>query len=910
MAPFAGQRQEERMKRTHHEHDAERSLERYNEMRDFGQTAEPSGRPGRTSTGRSFVVQKHDARRLHYDFRLEHDGVLWSWAVPKGPSLSPGDRRLAVQTEDHPIDYRDFEGTIPEGQYGGGPVIVWDRGTWTPIGDPAEGMKKGRLDFELEGEKLHGRFILVRTNGPGKKPTWLLMKRRDTWSTTVPGQSIVDLEPESILTGRTIEDIRAGAPPVPPKRARTSAAKRKTPTKRRTAEAHAIPPFASVEPELATLVKGVPTSGDWIYEIKYDGYRALAWLDDGEVRIASRRGLDWTKKYTNIAAALARVRARSAIFDGEVAYVLEDGRTDFQKLQNTLGSNDPDEQARLVYFVFDLLFYDGVDLRDRPLEERKDLLRTILAGEGAPLKMSDHLKGGPAFFREACKAGLEGIIGKLADRPYTSGRTKDWIKVKCDRRQEMVIVGYTLPKGRRTGIGALLVGVREGKSLRYAGKVGTGFSNATLTDLSKRLTKLDTDEPAVTNPPRMREAHWVKPELVGQVRFSEWTTDGVLRHPSFEGLRLDKDPKDVRLEKAATTPRAPAPLRAKEESPASAHRRAVRAKEEARPRVDGIVISHPERVIDAETRLTKLDLATYAGEVAETMLPFVAKRPLMLLRCPGGTSSSVFRQSDKRSNVAKRRESEWGARGAEPLERERSGKKLTCFVQKHSGQGLNDVNLGSAMVGDEEVLYVTHAKQLVLLAQNNTVEVHGWGSTMPRWDRPDWIVFDLDPDEALPFERVVDGAFEVREALRTLGLESWVKTTGGKGLHVVVPIARRYDWATVRGASQAIATLLAREAPNRYVATMAKKARTGKIFIDYLRNGEGATAVLPYSARARPGLTVAMPVSWKNLRAVDPQEFTIVTVPKLLARRKTDPWEELLGTKQTLPRELLAAAVE
>jgi bifunctional non-homologous end joining protein LigD len=828
-------------------------------MRAFDRTREPAGRVGHTDTGRSFVVQKHAARRLHYDLRLEHDGVLLSWAVPKGPSLAVGDRRLAVRTEDHPVDYRDFEGTIPEGQYGGGQVIVWDRGTWRPLEDPDEGLRSGHLDFELDGERLHGRFTLVRTKGDEKKPTWLLMKRSDAFATTGPGADITLREPVSILTGRTIEDVRAG---VPARAANDTRGRRRT----RGAE---LPAFASLSPELATLVKGVPASGPWVYEIKYDGYRALAWLDDGEVRIASRHGLDWTSKVRGIAAALSRVRARTAIFDGEIAYVRPDGRTDFQKLQNTLGSNHPEEEARLVYFVFDLLFYDGVDVRGAPLTRRKDLLRTILAGEGPPLMMSEHLEDGATFLREACKAGLEGIMGKRADRPYVSGRTKDWIKVKCQKRQELVIVGYTPPKGTRRGIGALLLGATEGKGrLRYVGKVGTGFSNETLKDLAGRLSRIEIDRPAVVDPPRMRAVRWVKPELVGQIRFAEWTSDGVLRHPSFEGLRLDKPARDVHREIAQPTPRA-APRRG------------------SAPEVDGVTISHPDRVVDPKTGLTKLDLARYAAAIAGTMLPFVERRPLMLFRCPDGTEEAVFRQSDRRR-----------------------GKKTSCFVQKHSGVGLGDVNLGSGRAGDEEVLYVTKPRQIVHLAQQNAVEIHGWGSTMPRWDRPDWIVLDLDPDEPLPWTRVVDAALEVRGALRTLGLESWVKTTGGKGLHVVVPIARRYDWATVKGAAHAIARLLARAAPDRYVATMSKRARAGRIFIDYLRNGEGATAILPYSARARPGLPVAVPIEWDDLRALHPQELTIETVPGHVARRGADPWAALMSTRQTLPRELLAAAVE
>lgn len=915
-------------------------LEQYNARRDFGLTTEPKGRVARMHTdegGRWFVVQKHDARRLHYDFRLEHDGVLLSWAVPKGPSLSPSDKRLAVQTEDHPLDYRDFEGTIPEGEYGAGPVIVWDRGTWTPLADPTEGLKKGRLDFEVHGEKLHGRFLLVRTRAGGDKPTWLLIKRDDEHVKEGPAADIVSALPRSVLTGRAIEEVRAGVPGVPlerratktkrPKRASKAGARQKRARKRadgpasesdapphgsvgsQTVEPAKLPPFGSIAPQLATLVKSVPSTGPWLYEIKYDGYRTMAWLEDKTVKMASRRGLDWTDCYAEIADALSRVRARSAIFDGEVAYVLEDGRTDFQKLQNTLGSRSPHERSRLVYFIFDLLHYDGVDLRGEPLSFRKDKLRTILAGEGPPLRMSDDVAAGPAFFREVCKLGLEGIIGKRADRPYRTGRSTDWIKVKCQKRQELIVVGFTPLKGTRSGIGALLLGIREGNRLRYAGKVGTGFSNATLKDLALRLGPLVIDAPPVSNPPRMREVTWVKPELVAQIRFSEWTTDGVLRQPAFEGLRLDKPATEVHRETPQPTPKARGPasihLVTEREEAEAAHVRAAKARERAKPHVRDVVVSHPSRVIDTDTGLTKLDLVRYAGEIASFMLPFVLRRPLMLVRCPGGTQQFVFRQSDRRAGV-----------------------KTSCFVQKHSGQGVSAVNLGSSivpassvaandgggtrhhgetMVADgEEVLFVTNEKHIITLAQQNTIEMHGWGSRLPRWDRPDWIVFDLDPDESLPFSRVIESALELREGLRTLGLASWVKTTGGKGLHLVVPIARRYDWDTVRRVSEHVAVLMAHAAPSRYVATMTKRARIGKVFIDYFRNAEGATAILPYSARARPGLPVALPIAWEDLRAVEPEELTIVTVPKLLARRRTDPWADLLATKQLLPRELLA----
>jgi bifunctional non-homologous end joining protein LigD len=788
-----------------------RRLDRYNEMRDFDLTDEPSGKVKRSDSGKSFVIQKHAATALHYDFRLELDGVLLSWAVPKGPSLDPADKRLAVETEDHPVDYRDFEGEIPHGEYGGGPVIVWDRGTWQPIGDPREGMKRGRLEFVLHGEKCRGKFMLVRTRQVGKKQQWLLIKRTDEHVRHGKDAMLPAIRPESVLTGRTIEDIVEGKPAGP---------KAKMPTK--------------VKVQLAQLVDDVPTKGEWVYELKYDGYRAIAYLDHGKVRLESRNGNEFS--YPTIERALSRVRAKTAVFDGEIAHVLPDGRTDFQLL-----GSDP---KAIVYFVFDLLHYDGVDLTGLTLRERKDKLRTILAGEGPPLKFSDHHEGnGHPFFREACRLGLEGIIAKRADRPYKAGRSPEWVKVKCQKRQELVIVGFTPPKGKRKGIGALLLGVKDearGKGLHYAGKVGTGFTNATLDDLTKKLGKLVVDEPPVVNAPRMKAATWVKPELVGQVRFTEWTRDGALRHPAFEGLRVDKK--------------------------ASAVKREVES-----PMIGSVAITHPERVVEPKSGLTKADLARYIEATAHYVMPYAQKRPLMFFRCPEGGI------------------------GEKP-----------CFVQKHSGRGLKK-NVEKGDVEGEEVLYVTKAEGLFELVQFNVVELHGWGCRMPRWDRPDWAIFDFDPDEGLGWKEVVDASLEMKDALAKLGLVSFVKTTGGKGLHVVVPLAPKHDWETVRRFTEGMANMFVRNAPDRFVATMSKKARRGKIFVDYLRNGQGATAVLPYSPRARQGLTVAMPVEWKDLRKIDPKDFDITTVPDLLEKRKVDPWADLLDTKQTLSKAVLKA---
>ncbi|MEA2753105.1 MAG: bifunctional non-ous end joining protein LigD [Myxococcales bacterium] len=895
------------MKRTHNDTSrsaAARSLERYNAMRDFDTTEEPSGRVRPTESGHSFVIQKHAATALHYDFRLELDGVLLSWAVPKGPSLSPKDKRLAVQTEDHPVDYRDFEGTIPHGEYGGGPVIVWDRGTWEPIGDPREGLKRGRLEFVLHGEKLHGKYMLVRLaekdRDRGKK-NWLLIKRGDEHVREGKDAEIVKLLPKSVLTDRTVEEVKAGvpanakkSPKATAKKAASKASAKKAMAKTKTKTKGApLPAFGKIQPQLATLVDDVPTHGDWVYELKYDGYRAIATLDDGEVRIASRNGKDWTDHFPTIAEALSHVRARTAVFDGEIAYVMEDGRTDFQKLQNALsGAADA---GRLVYFVFDLLHYDGVDLTGEPLEARKDKLRTILAGEGPPLKLGDHVQGnGPEFFAQACKMGLEGIIAKRADKPYRAGRGPDWVKVKCQKRQEMVIVGSTAPKGKRTGIGALLLAVRDGKTYRYAGKVGTGFSHASLDDLTKRLAKIEVKEPPVVGAPRMRDARWVKPELVAQVRFTEWTRDGSLRHPTFEGLREDKKPANVVREvEAPVEPveRAAAKPATKTKTEAKATKTKAKTKAETSTRDDDdggevkvgkLVITHPERVVDKESGITKGDLARYAGVMAPLLLPFAKKRPLMLVRCTDAWDGGGF-----------------GSQGKRP-------KRAACFVQKHAGRGLV-ANIGRGEVDGEEVLYVTKEDEIVSLVQFNTVELHGWGSRMPSYDKPDWIVFDLDPDVGLPFARVVEAAIDLRDELAKMGLVTFVKTTGGKGLHVVVPLTPKDDWDVVSSFATAVAEGMVKREPKKYVATMAKAARSGKIFVDHFRNGRGATAILPYSPRARTGAAVALPITWKELPTIDPQAFTVRTVPELLAKRRVDPWADLLTTKQMIPRDLAAA---
>ncbi|MDB4947288.1 MAG: ATP-dependent ligase [Labilithrix sp.] len=869
----------------------EQPLARYNEMRDFGTTAEPSGEVKPTGTGHSFVIQQHAATAMHYDFRLELDGVLLSWAVPKGPSLSTKERRLAVEVEDHPVDYRDFEGSIPKGEYGGGSVIVWDRGTWEPLEDPREGKKKGKLEFVLHGEKVKGKYRLVRLaprDSDRGKNNWLLMKGKDEFVRDGKDAEVVKLEPRSVISGRTVVDVKNGVPAPKPAKAEKPAKKvakktakaaatpkKRAATKRATGGA-TVPAIGEIAPQLATLVDDVPTGEDWVYELKYDGYRALATVDDGSVSVATRNGNDWTDHFPTIAEALSHVRVKNAVFDGEIAYVLEDGRTDFQKLQNALSGKD--DERRLVYFIFDLLFYDGVDLRDQPLTARKDTLKTVLAGLSAPLKMGDHLTGdGHALHAHACKMGLEGIIAKRSGRPYRAGRGPEWVKIKCQKRQELVIVGFTKPKGSRSGVGALLLGVQEGKQLRFAGKVGTGFTQASLTDLAKRLAPLVTKEPAVTGAPRMKDATWVAPELVCEVRFTEWTREGALRHPTFQGLREDKKAADVVREKEQHLP-APA---AKKAAPAAA------TKHEATGdlRLGKTKITHPDRVVDLTTGITKRELAHYAEASVDHFLVFAKKRPLMLVRCTDTWPEAGFTGSSGRV------------------------RQKTCFVQKHAGQGLTAATIGTGEAFGEPIVYATTRDEVFHLVQLNAVELHGWGSRLPKVDKPDWIVFDLDPDVGLPFGKVIEAAFDLRDELSKLGLTTFVKTTGGKGLHVVLPIAPKEEWPAVTAFAAAVAHGMVKRRPKSYVATMTKAARTGKIFIDHFRNGRGATAILPYSPRARAGAGVALPVSWDELPGLDPKAFDIRTVPGILADRAArgeDPWDGMLETKQTIPRELLA----
>lgn len=859
------------------------SLQTYRQKRDFARTKEPRGRK-RQGTGRAFVVQKHAARALHYDFRLEHDGVLLSWAVPKGPSLDPGVKRLAMQTEDHPVEYGDFEGVIPQGEYGGGTVIVWDRGTWEPEGDARAMYEKGHLNFKLNGEKLKGSYHLVRTQGRSTKDGrhgWLLIKSRDEAAEPGSAARLVEERPESVLSGLTLEDVKKNPERVwsskarneaPPAAARTSAARPNAPRAKLSpvsaksypgARRAKLPTF--VEPELATLVDAAPSGADWLHEIKLDGYRLIARIDDGEVTLSTRRGHDWTARLPSVARALAALPLTSAMIDGELVVLGDDGVSNFQKLQSSL---EVGKDSAHVFFAFDLLFLAGYDLRALPLIQRKRLLEERLAqldAEHGRIRYSAHVAGeGPAFFERACELGLEGSIAKRAESPYVSGRNKAWVKIKCTKRQEFVIGGFTEPSGSRGHFGALLLGVKEGRRLVYAGKVGTGFTAESLRKLWAMMKPLEQAEPPFANPPKgaaRRGVHWLSPRLVAEVQFAERTAEGLVRHASFQGLREDKQPDEVRTETAKPTPARR--RKAAASSPPSTNAAAAPALDASRIR-----LTHPERVLYPEQGLTKRDLALYYARVSACMLPHVTGRPIMLVRCPEGAGAQ-------------------------------------CFHQKHPSKGMPKAVervLLPEKKGKKEHLMIRDVEGLIGLVQMGALEIHTWGCRAERVECPDQLVFDLDPDAALGWEAVVEAAENVRERLHALGLCGFLKTTGGKGLHVVVPVEPVTPWEEAKEFTRRLVALMVKDEPEKYLMTMTKHKRVGKIFLDYLRNGRGATSVCAFSSRARAGAPVSAPITWEELRAgLRSDTFHVRNMPERLASLRSDPWRELEASRRPIP---------
>lgn len=883
-------------------------LETYWQKRNFAKTAEPRGRQSRRR-GNAFVVQKHDARRLHYDFRLELGGVLLSWAVPKGPSLDPKVKRLAMQTEDHPLDYGDFEGVIPKGEYGGGTVLVWDRGTWTAEGDAEEMYRRGRLNFELHGEKLQGSFSLVRAPSKerGGERRWLLMKRTDAAARPGTDAEVVERLPNSVVTGRDLDSV-AGDPdhvwsskPAHNGKAATDpfadgAALAALAGSKRAA----LPEL--VEPQLATLVSEAPEGGEWLHEIKLDGYRILARIEGGRVQLASRRGHDWTARLPSITSALGGLPVKSALLDGEVVVLGENGVSDFQRLQNSMQAG---RDAECVYFAFDALFVNGLDLRPVALRERKAVLKAALAAtRNARVRYGDHIEGGgAAFFARACELGLEGIISKRADAPYVSGRGRGWLKVKCLSVQEFVIGGYTAPEGSREHLGALLVGLREGDQLVYAGKVGTGFTQASLAELAAKLAPLERDEPPFSNPPRGakgRGVHWVAPQLVAQIAFVERTREGLIRHSSFQGLRDDKAPGEARLERPLTatasqrtkperaTPAEPkrarprpgpveaktskTPDRSTARTQVAARRASVKKASPPAPPItldaSRIEITNPDRVLYPDLGLKKRDLLLYYARVARWMLPHVTHRPLMLVRCPEGAGEE-------------------------------------CFHQKHPSRGMPKA-VEQVMVrhkhGPEPNLVVRDVEGLLGLVQMGALEIHAWGCRAEQLDCPDQLVFDLDPDVGLPWQRVVDAAHTLREHLEELGMTGFLKVTGGKGLHVVVPVEPTTPWAQAKQFTKSVADALVRAEPNKYLATMTKQKRKDKLFIDYFRNGAGATSITVFSTRARAQAPVAVPITWEELEAgVSPDQFNVTNIDARFATLEQDPWDGFDDARVAIP---------
>jgi bifunctional non-homologous end joining protein LigD len=838
------------------------SLLQYHRKRDFAKTPEPKGRQGPPKSRLQFVVQKHAARRLHYDFRLELDGTLKSWAVPKGPSLDPADKRLAVHVEDHPMAYGGFEGVIPEKQYGAGAVVLWDHGTWSPLEEPRHGYRDGHLKFRLDGEKLHGSWALVRMHGRDKdnKENWLLIKGKDDAAKPGHGSVLVDKQPLSVISGRSVEEVGAGRP--------ARQAKKTAPTARKPA-AQALP--AGIEPELATLLTEVPAGDDWVYEVKFDGYRLLARIENGEARIFTRNGHDWTAKFSAIARDLARLPLQSAWLDGEACVLDAKGVSRFGALQRSLSGESKDTP---LYMVFDVLWLDGENLREMPYLARKQRLAKLIGKPLArsTLRISPHSSGaGAANFKKACAAGLEGLIGKRPQSHYRSGRTREWIKLKCKQRQEFVIGGFTAPTGSRTAFGALLLGVYEKNGdLRYAGRVGTGFDEANLKAMMKRLRTVETEKSPFHALPKgtsWRGVRWVKPKMVTEIAFAEWTGDGLIRQAVFEGLREDKPAKQIGRERAMKATVAEKPAR-QASKPAS--QRAAKTQSAV---VARITISHPDRIVFPDTLFTKLDVALYYEKMAPHILPFIKNRPLSIVRCPSGAGTQ-------------------------------------CFFQKHAadhditGVELVTIEDGS---GPNPYLLANTLQALVGLAQMGTIELHVWGATVPKIENPDTLILDLDPDPAVPFAKVVDAAKLMHALLEALGLDCFVKTTGGKGLHVVVPLSRRLSWDELKDFARDIAVHTAATLPDLFTAKLPKAQRKGKIFIDYLRNGRGATAVAPYSLRARAGATVAMPLAWKELTpSLRPDAFNLETVPEKMKRRK-DPWADYFGTAQSVTRSMKAA---
>lgn len=820
-------------------------LATYRAKRDFTKTSEPEGAT-RPTGGNVFVVQKHAASRLHYDLRLELDGVLKSWAVTRGPCINPDDKRLAVRTEDHPLDYATFEGTIPKAEYGGGTMMLWNTGTWEPLAgkDPRKTLPEGHLHFFLHGYRLKGEWMLFRLKPRGKEKgeNWIL--RRVTDDHVGGSDDLVGNNLTGIQSGLTMEDIAAGklGKVRSPSRKAIEAVPAKAPRPRspRGKAGGTPPPFEPVQ--LATLVDHVPSGNAWLHEMKYDGYRTLISVGGGDRRSYTRSGLDWTDRFPAIVAEAAGLNATSALIDGEAVVVDEAGKTVFQPLQAAL-KGDP---GSILYYAFDLLSLDGEDLRGLPLTERKERLAALLAGGTERIRYSDHIVGrGEELFDTFCGAGLEGVISKRADSRYVGSRSGSWLKTKCIQRQEFVVVGW-LPSERQRGFRSLLLGVNEEGHLRYAGKVGTGYTADEIERLMDLMAPLAVTEPTVDAPgAAVRGARWIRPELVAEVAFMEVTGDGVLRHSSYLGLRQDKRPEAVVVEKAAPVATLEAPA------------------------ASSVRITNRERVVFPESAITKGELAAYYQAVSGIMLPWCGSRPISLVRCPQGRAKK-------------------------------------CFFQKHDASSFGDTVKHVGIIekdGHEEpYLFIDAPDGLLTCVQMGTIEVHGWGARIEDVEKADRLVFDLDPDEGLDFEAVRKAAFHFRDILKSIGLETFPMVTGGKGIHVIAPLVPRAEWPEVKDFAHRLALAVAQSDPDNFTAALPKIQRKGRIFVDYLRNQRGATAVMPYAVRARPEAPVAAPISWKEMETIDaPNHYHIGDAAELVRRAGSKALAGWGRADQTLP---------
>jgi bifunctional non-homologous end joining protein LigD len=827
------------------------SINTYRAKRDFAVTSEPA--PGAAGEDtRIFVVQKHDASRLHYDFRLEHGGVLWSWAVPKGPSLDSHDKRLAVRVEDHPRDYAQFEGTIPAGNYGAGTVEIWDHGTWAPVGDAAKDLARGELKFILAGARLRGHFVLVRLKPKPREKgeNWLLIKEHDEEERA--GADAAALEAVK-LPAKKRAPRGAKADPVAAKAAPAKGAPAKGAVRAK------LP--ASQAPQLATLAQKAPDGADWMTEVKFDGYRLLAWVRNGTVSLFTRNGQDWTARLPQLAEAVAKLKLSDGLIDGELVALQSDGVSSFSRLQAALSDG---RDGALHYYVFDLLYLNGWDLRACRLADRKQVLRGLSSWRGA-LRYSDHIEAdGLRAHSSACGMGLEGIICKQADSPYKAGRGGAWLKVKCTGREEFVILGWTDPAGSRRGFGALHLGFYDGQgALHYAGGVGTGFDARTLRAVRTRLDELAGKPPGkllFAGDPPEHGIHWVRPELVAEVKYIGWSGAGRLRHASYLGLREDKP--------AAQVVRAvPDPAEQRRDAFAAPARRIVVAKKPdqgSRDAFEGVRLTHPEK--ELWPGITKHDLAAYWRDIADHALPAIAHRPLALVRCPDGIEGQHF-------------------------------------FQKHPGVGTAPQLRGGEADG-APYLAIDGIEGLYGATQMGAIELHSWGSSLADPLHPDRLVFDLDPGEGVGMAAIVAAAQDVRERLASVGLASWCRTSGGAGLHVVAPLKPQAGWDEARAWCRGFAEAMVRDAPDLYVAQVSKQKRRGHILIDWLRNGLGSTAIASFSPRARPGAGVATPLAWKDVNAkLDVSKYTLHTVPGRLRALKFDPWKGFDASTQVLPAQ-------